>query len=911
MPLNPGEIYNSKMSWSGGNLMDNLLQIKVTLPPKKPGLFARPRITELLGDNLIVSRQFSRQLTLVSAPAGFGKTTVVQDWLYERKEAVAWLSVDERDDDFLHFWTYVVTALQAVEKGMGKTTLALLQAGSLGKLLEFESMLIPLLNDIKSLKAPVHLVIDDYHLITNGTIHKSMWYFIENLPPSAHVVLVTRADPPWPLAKMRARNNLVEARQATLKFTLDETEQLLAQIFKLHLTADNLKVLHNQTEGWGAGLQLAALSLVQNPEKAEFIEHLAGSKHHAMAFLYEEVFSRLETSLKDFLLKTSVLRQLNVPLCKAVTGGNESAAMLRRIEQENLFLVHMDGKRTWFRYHALFGDLLRQQLHKTCDDRQVAQLYQRAIDFFLDSGAPSEAIRYALIAGSPERAASILQEHIDDLWFSQGRRQLTNWLDRLPIDCLEARPRLLIYRALFHLIDEGKEEARACLRSAVGHSGSDRGDQHEFAGMLAVVQAYYSIFENELDRAHELAERALKMLPSNKPFWRISAAINAGDAKTLANDWDGAHIDYMSAYRESKKISNPYVVLTSGVKAVNNLWAGGKLQQMQILLEQLQQYISEHGLTGVPRAGIIWGLQGALTREQGNLEAAERMVAHSLEISELEKPTLGFNYLFQIAVSFSRGKLGTALAAVGQIEIIHQQSGLPGFVTLPAAVWKARLQLAAGNPELARETLAEIGVREQVAISGGQEAAYLTLARVLVAESKNQEAGKILNALIATGRMGVGLRIEALLSFCRLELMAGNMRAAAHHLKQALSIGMGEGYFQVFLDEIQGLESCFAQVFSWLNANASPVLAGYIQDILAHVDFSSKAEQGSLVEELSARELEVLTLIGQGFSNQDIARELFLTEGTVKWHTGNIYGKLGVKSRTRAVARARELNLLS
>lgn len=864
-------------------------------------MVGRTRLIQHLEQNLRQGAGFMRPLTLISAPAGFGKTSLVQDWL--GAEDLAWLSLDQGDNESLRFWTYLTAALERV-RDVGRATRTALEAAAQGSQGLGESLLFPLLNELRTVEKPFFLVIDDYHLVTETAIQRAMAFFLENLPPALHVVVLSRQDPPWPLPKWRVSGLMAEARQGLIRFSQQEAEEFFQGT---SLSGGQVAQLNERTEGWPAGLQLAKVSLAETQNPQAFLSSLATSQRHILAYLQEEVMAHLSQDLRDFLCQTALLTRFNASLCDELTQRRDSAQILQHLEQTNMFLLPLDGSRTWFRYHDLFRDMLWTEL-KAKEPELVSTLYQRAIQWFVLSGELVQAVQYCLEGGLPQEAAEIIDEHLDELIYTQGMRQIAHWLDDLPEESKDDHPRLWTLRAFCYLVENGKEDARDCLRHAVGLSGRDKGNIRDLTGMLAVVQAYYSIFEGELARAQDLAERAWKILPTSKYFWRATAAIYAGDAKTLSGNYADAYKTYLAAGRESKKSRNPYIQITAGIKAANNLLNWGRLQQAKKLISELLEQMKELGLEKYPRAGIIYAQWAGILQEQGEFEAAQHRIEEALSISEPETPAYAFNFLAQVSLSVTRGDYAKALGAIKQIEGIHQEVSLPAFITGPAAIWKAKILLLTGEMVKAAELLALFGVVPGSSPRAGFGGAYLVLAHILQAQGSNQAAWELYGQL--QGDNSLGIRLQALLGLASLEEEAGKGRTAEDYLEKALQIGWEEGYLQTFLGQAVKLTPVYSRLLARSGYPHQNLLV-YAREILSRAQGPKEAKGSGLVEELSQREEEVLELISQGFSNLAIAKQLFLTEGTVKWHTSNIYGKLGVKSRTQAVARAQELGIIS
>ncbi len=921
-------------------MVGDILKIKTRIPPPGANILSLPRVLERLEDELHTPEGFARSLTLVSAPAGFGKTTLVRKWLDGRPGQVAWFSLDEGDNEPQRFWVYLISALENLHEGVGRGALEMLRSQTLfsSPSSAGEGVLVSLLNDLFALVQPLFLVLDDYHLINNPRIHQEMIFFIENAPPTLHLAVTTRSDPPWPLSRWRAKGKMAEIRLRELQFSEEEAGRLLEGYKNIQLGEAQLQTLHQKTEGWVTGLQLAAISLSTGGKAEEFIQSFAGSHRHVLNFLSEEVLARQSEGVRDFLMETSILTRFSAPLCNAVTGRQDSHAVLAELERENIFLIPLDEEGIWYRYHQLFADLLLYHLKRKVPEK-MEELHTRAGQWYLEAGEPGEAVRHALAHHDFEKAGEILHRHYEEILQDQGPGLLLyRNLELLPPAVLKGFPRLAAHMALFQLITRGREKAREFLEMAEELSYPNPKEQEEYGGILAAVKAYFAIYAHRFPQALEHAEKALRLLPPHSHYWRMNVAIYFGDAMLFSGNPKEAYPFYREAHRNSQKLPNQVLSLTSGFKVATSLYYRGRLKEGEELTQSLLRTAKEVGLSRVPRVGLLWTLLGELLREKGHLDEAQPCFERGLIFSEPEKPCLGWNYLFQIALSFSQRDYEEALQTIRLLEELHREVHLPLFITFPAAVWEGRILLEQGELDRARERLQRAGIEEGAALQGGQEWGYLALARWQVEAEKGGAAAarRLLKELIefALPREHQQLLLETLLVKTRLEEKEGAPGAAEDCLLSALEAGLEGGYAQIFLEESRGLSGVFSRVIEKMENPHAPTIKEKIREGARELygrispgrppdrgtegkeEESEKGKkvaatpQGDLVEELSPREMEVLNLISQGLSNDAIAKELFLSLGTVKWHTTNIYGKLGVRGRTQAVALARKLNMI-
>jgi len=912
-------------------LASQILNIKISVPPINPNTLFRPFLLETLKDNLVIPAGFSRPLTLISAPAGFGKTTLARTLILEEKTDSSWYSLDQRDNERNRFWVYFISSIQFIQENIGKGTLEMLRSDSLNSdtKTESEALLAPLLNDLFNLDKPLFLVLDDYHAINNPEIHQDMVFFLENLPPTLHVVVTTRSEPPWPLARWRAKGGMGEIRQKDLRFSRGEVERFFSRIRGLELEKSQLKTLYQKTEGWVTGLQLAAISLENNPDPDGLINNFAGSHRHVFHFLSEEVFQQQPEEIQEFLLQSSVLSRFSVPLCKAVTGRDDSSEIIHVLEKGNIFINPLDEKGEWFRFHPLFADLLLHRIKKQ-NPETIPTLNERAADWFLEKGEPGEAIRYALEGKNLVKGAEILNRFLEKIIEKEGPGLVIKSLDSFPQEVLEKFPQLIVQKGWFHLVHKGKDDSQVFLEMAGELAKKNPQIEKEIGGMLAVVKAYYYIYSHEFPLALENAEKALKQLPANSTYWRSKVGIISGDARLFSGNPKDALKFYNEAHRENQKSGNFYLIISSGFKVATTLYFLGRFKEAEDLTRDFLDKAEKEGFSLIPRTGLHWTLWGEIEREKGNLEKAGEKVNKGLQISQSEKPSLAWNLLFKIALCFSSGEIEKGLETAEEIEKLHQEVELPNFILQPAQAWKARLFSAIGREKEGLKILSEVGITPCTKPRGGQEQGYVALADILQKDPGNYSSStKILEDIETHSRQGKNFRffLESLILQSNLEETKGNRDHAEDLLLKALETGNDLGFFQIFLDRggenIPVIQRILEKKKKDLRSSPENSFLDYIEGIISSLSQKKVARdttpaEGSsaektdqeTVEKLSERELEILRLLEKGNSNKGVAEILFLSPGTVKWHTSNIYGKLGVNGRTHAIARARELGLI-
>jgi LuxR family transcriptional regulator, maltose regulon positive regulatory protein len=900
-----------------------LLATKLHLPRGRPGLVARPRLVERL------RRGSGATLTLVSAPAGFGKTTLLTEWLAADGRRAGWLSLDRRDNDPTTFWTYLITALRTAVPQVGAAALALLQSPPS----PVEDVLATLLNDLSTVGDDVVLVLDDYHVLDAREVHESMAFLLEHLPPHAHLVIAGRADPPLPLARMRARGELVEVRAADLRFTPDETASYLTAAMGLTLTASDVAALDGRTEGWIAALQLAALSLQGRDDVAGFIADFAGDDRFIVDYLAEEVLARQPDHVHDFLLQTSVLERLTGPLCDAVTGRDGSHDLLTALERGNLFLVPLDHRRQWYRYHHLFADVLRTHLREERPGA-VAELHRRAGDWFRRHGEPAQAIRHALAGGDLDTAADLVELAIPSTRQARQEATLRGWLEALPDEVVRQRPVLsngyagsLLATGEVEGVETRLQDAERWLATTTGaaraaalpHGEMIVADQDGFRrlpGSLAVHRAGQALMLGDLVGTRAHARRALDLVEDDDHVGHGAAAALLGLAHWTDGELAAAHRRYTQATASLEKAGHLSDVIGCAITLADIRIAQGRLREAMSTYERgLQLATGRPGPVLRGAADMHVGMS-ELLRERNDLHAARQHLAASTELGEhLGLPKNRYRWRVAMArVREAEGDLGGALDLLDEAERVYDGDFSPRVQPIPAL--RARVWIRQGRPADALGWAREQGLSVEDDLTYLREFEHITLARALLAryesehvERSHEEAVRLLGRLRSAAQDGdrTGSLIEITVLQALALGMRGDVRAALAPLERALTLTEAEGYVRILADEGPPMAVL-------LEAAAKRRIApNHVRRLLAAVATRpdrTTAGQG-LVEPLSERELEVLRLLATDLGGPDIARRLIVSLNTVRTHTRNIYTKLGVNSRRAAVHRAEELDLLS
>ena len=890
-------------------MVSTLLATKLYRPRPTSSLVARPRLTQRLDDGL----QAGHRLILVVAPAGYGKTTLVVDWLGQSGFASAWLQLDEADNDPVRFFTYVVASLQTLHPQMGQSLLDALHRGPPESA---EALAHPLINDLSAVDGPVLLALDDYHLIRAGLVQDAMAVLVEHAPPDVHWILLTRVDPPFPLPRLRVRGQMTEIRSTDLRFTPEEMTAFLNSVHGLNLAAEQIDALESRTEGWAAGVQLAALSLEGcSPEQAaQFIQAFGGSHRYVIDYLGDEVLRRQPDEVQSFLLQTSILDRLCGPLCDAVLGEpRDSAQMLVELERSNLFLIPLDDERKWYRYHHLFSDLLFQRLKQMQPD-SLAELYLRAALWLEQNGQLESAVGYALKAQDYALATRLMIEVKTRLWNRGEIRPLLHWLGTMPEEVIRVDPELSVSYAASLTLAGYFDIAEDWLRATEdGLRTVAEPELHETTRAVRLF-SYRSVsarYRGDFAGAIALAQQAWAGIQGQDPRSRGVVLLFLGQAHFYAGNI-GAAEQVLSEAIQANLASGHHMAYVNSCYLLGLLRVlQGRLTAARAINEQTARWVQERDTPVY--AGAEHACLGDLFREWNQLEAAGLEIQEGLELAEAGDHIMFLTevYLTRIRLALSQRDWDSAWSYLSKAEKAVRRC--PTSVELQTLrTWQARLHLAQGN---LREAGAWASTRS--ALSAGpldlqQEFELLTLARVWLAEGKTEQATSLLERIRSgadsAGRYGRALEAQMLQALA--DQAAGKEAQALQKLARVLAQAEPEGYVRLFLEEREPMARLLQR------AVAGGITPAYSSKLLGATELEHKgagakaAAQTPLVEPLSERELEVLHLVAAGLSNREIADRLIVSVRTVKKHVQNIHEKLGVHSRTAAVARARELNLL-
>ena len=902
-------------------MLSTLLATKLHRPRPSANIVARSRLTGRLDAGL----RNGHRLFLVVAPAGYGKTTVVTEWLDGADIPSAWLSLDEADNDPLRFFTYVAAALQ---KALGLDLAHPLPEAFPMTPQPPEAFVLPLINDLAAADRPVLLALDDYHVITAGPVQEAMVFLLRRAPPNLHLVVLTRADPPFPLARLRVRERMTEIRDRDLRFTHEEMTAFLKSLHRLNLNVEQITALESRTEGWAAGVQLAALSLqgCSAEYAAQFISAFSGSHHYIVDYLFEEVLSRQPDTVREFLFQTSVLERMCAPLCDAIlTKGSAGQAgtgktvttqaaqeTLETLEHSNLFLVPLDDERRWYRYHHLFVDVLRQMQKSVCQPDQIAGLHGRASDWYRQNGLVAEAVHHALQAGDHARAAQTVEENAWSMVRHAELAILRGWIEALPSDSISARPWLRIYYAwaLFFAESDAAEAQLNAVEEQMRAIGT-AALPAEMEGHIAAIRAWIVYIRGDPDLAAVFSRQALQFCPQMDAAIRSGLMAILGDACAARNDWPGTAYAFAEAVELARSSGNVMIEVVSRTSLGALHGAMGRLREAEAIFQEALQTATRNRS---PVAGQAYACLARVYREWNDLASARFYAEKLIESSAMwgVVDSLACGHLFLATMLQAQDDIPGANQAMAQASQIMDEHPLE-LRSLPwLGATRARLWLGQGKLAKARQWAETRGLNAGGELFLRNEVEYLTLVHILLAEHRVDDAARLLSrlqtAIESTGRLG-DLIVVLVLQAVVLNMQA-DISSALGKLGHAVRLARSEGYVRVFLDEGKPIESLLRIAATKWQDHDQLVYVRKLLAAFADQSVSPVEGQRPLAGILSERELEVLRLIAAGRSNQAVADELVIAIGTAKRHTANIFDKLDVRNRTEAVAKARQLNLL-
>ncbi len=879
-----------------------LLKTKLHIPHRRPDMVPRSLLIKQLNERI------QRKLTLITAPAGYGKTNLASEWTHSLQSEdtsnnrITWLSLEEADSEPIRFLSYVIAALQQVAPEIGVGALSLFEMAQSPPI---NTVLNELINDIAGLDYHIMLVLDDYHVISHPEIHEALRYLVEHQPHQMHLVITSREDPPLPLPRLRARGEMAEIRMHDLRFSLDETTQFFSHSMKLDLESEVISVLEARTEGWIAGLQLAGIVLKNLPDHQAFMDTFSGSHRYVLDYLTDEVLQSQDEEVRQFLVQTAILKRFNTDICQAVTGNPNSQFILEQLEQTNMFIVPLDHERVWYRYHHLFADSLLTELSKA----EASELYKKASAWHEANDMIFEAVTYALDSADPEFMADMIDVALqqETIWSSGNLVLYSSWLEKLPAQVLANRPHLSL-NAAFVLYLSGRFDDALQLIALAETDLAAQPASPEVENLLALVALYrgsIAAVRGDVEQAIELITFAQSRLPRADHMAHARAHFSLGVANENSGQADDAAKNFLRASEKAQSAGVLHLAVHARCSAAQVLIDLGRLNLAEqacrtaIDLAEGQRF---------PPLGVALSILGGIALERNDLASAEQLLNEGIALSSQRMLLIHViaGMASYVHLTVCQGNTAEFLNAIDEVNAILEEYDEEYDVDrfyLVAAAHQARMHIFLAD----RQAVDQWAKAYQASRSDSPfEYAELTLVRYLLMSGDYEAVPSILQPLLDAarheGRFRASMEIKLLFSrYCQDK---GDIPTALKWLSEALEIAAPEGFIRIFLDEAPVLE-LLPQV-----RETAPDLVDAILGQQKSPDDVERPAQPQLPEPLTEQELNILALIVGGKTNQQIADELVVTLGTVKWHVHNILQKLGVNNRTQATIRAQELGLL-
>ncbi|MBC7916012.1 MAG: hypothetical protein H7Y07_18030 [Pyrinomonadaceae bacterium] len=895
-----------------------MLLTKLHIPSAGKNLIHRSGLFEKLNEGP------NRKLILISAPAGFGKTTLISDWINQYKIQTAWVSLDKGDIDPVEFLSYIIAGIQGISSEFGQSALRLLKSPDKPN---YKSITGLLINDMLQIKEDLVIVLDDFHLTDTSEISTIVTFLLERIPANIHVVISTRSDPALPLARLRSQHQLIELRSADLRFSANEISVLFNKKLKIGLSIDDAYALETKTEGWIAGLQLTALSIHDRKDVAEFIQNLKGDNRYIMDYLIEEVLKIQSDGIREFLLKTSILEKFSASLCNAILNGNDSQIVIEQLEKNNLFVIPLDSERKWYRYHHLFADLLKQRLLLK-DKTLIEGLHKKAGKWFEDNEMYDLAIEHTLVIKDYIKSIQLLEEVVEDMWKNGLHSAISNYGDLIPEDLIKGNPEFCLYYSWI-LINTGHiQNAEPLLESAqkiINEKILDKKtNKHEFEnyiillGKIAVAFAHLNSNQQQPDKVLDYCQTAFEKLSRKDPLW-LGLAWNAkGNAEfNKGNTRQG--IEALTIALEYGKISGNLYLISSAASSLSyqeSIFGHHKSAYKRSC--DLLAFMKEKGYSEFAKAE--WTYAGIFTMMSvteclwADFDKALESVETAYELTKDEKnifqkiiALLAYSYILHAR----EDKIG-AVNKLTELEGVMKQFKISPYIVTTYVGWKIYLLIEASQLEQANDFVKEYGIKTDGIISYQNEHIYINFARLLIVQYKFDEATSVLSKIFALASSSV--RTETLVQveilYAILNIMKGFQEKAIRNLFAAMEYAADEDLINYFLFDLTTTNNLLVEAYKIQATTKTKIPKAFVDKLKSAIN--KKQNRGKILSnfELSNRELDTLKLISDNLTNLEIADKLFVSVNTVKTHLKNIYLKLDVNSRTKAVTKAKKNQLI-
>jgi ATP/maltotriose-dependent transcriptional regulator MalT len=894
-----------------------MLITKLHIPASGTNLVHRPKLFEILNEGL------QRKLILISAPAGFGKTTLLSDWIEQSKIPTAWISLDKRDNDPAEFMDYIIAGIRNIKSDFGESSQKLLNAPVKPN---SESITGLLINDAIQIEEDFILVLDDFHQINSKEIFEIVVYLLEHIPAHMHLVISTRSDPPLQIARLRSQNQLSEIRLSDLSFSVNDISIFFNKKLKLGLSIDDIYSLELKTEGWIAGLQLAALSLRGRKDVTEFITAFAGDNRFIMDYLIEEVLNAQSDLIKDFLLRTSLLEQISGPLCDTVLNIKGSQSIIEYLDNNNMFIVPLDNERNCYRYHHLFADLLKQRLHIEMKG-SIDELHNRACLWCEENEKFAFAIEHALEAKNFDKSMQLLNDKVEQLWENGHHDAIMKFGDILPDEIIKKNSIFCLFYSWI-LISSGQLQKAEKLLAAAEKivvenlENKDRIESKKtdeiILGKISVVFAYLVSGTGKVEKIFHYCEQAERCLSEDNPLWYSWAWFSYGVAYLTRGELQESTIAYKKALVYGKKSGNLYLISTTVIRIAYGLLRQGLFKSAYRYIKDLLKIIEEGGYAEMAKAEWSYaGLFSILSYIQYMWNEQEEAMKNAKLGFDLCKKGNDISLKVFGSIVFAKAMLSdgdnkNAKETIDELFKLMESKEIPPYLLFTSSAWRIDILIEQNQFDQANDIINKLDLKLDDKKTYANELVYIAYARLLISEYKLIDAEKLLTQLHPIAEEGK--RIERLIEIKNLlailHKLKGETEKAIVYLSESIVLAAEENLLMFFLLEGNNIGDILNIINKKQATSKTNIPKAFFEKIMLAFDTRKKRRKDSTTQALSDRELEVIKLVAANFSNQEIADKLFVSINTVKTHAKNIHFKLEVDNRVKAVARAKELGLL-
>ena len=893
-----------------------MLLTKLHIPPAGNNIVHRSDLYEKLDKGL------SRKLILISAPAGFGKTTVVSDWIDQYKIPTAWVSLDKGDNDPVDFLSYIISGIQGLSKEFGQSPLKLLNSPNKPSVESIASLLI---NEILNIDQNFLLVLDDFHLTESSEILKLVAYLLEHIPGNVHIAILTRSDPALSVSRLRSQHQLVEIRSSDLSFSANDIFVLFNKKLKLGLSADDVYSLETKTEGWIAGLHLTALSMQGREDISGFIQELKGDNRYIMDYLMEEVLKIQTDDIREFLIQTSVLEQMSESLCNRVLNRNDSRLILEALDKNNMFIVPLDSERHWYRYHHLFANLLKQRLLQK-DQMLFIAIHNKSCEWFEQNNMFNFAIEHALEIKNYEKSIQLLGEIVESMWEKGQHSAIMKYGDILPVELIKKNPEFCLYYAWI-LIAAGKvHKAEPFLMSAeniteekIKNENFSREDIQYNKKLLGKISVAFTYLNSHLEHSQKIfdyCKTAMENLSEDDPFWFSWAWFSYGIAYFSKGDIVESNQAFNNAFEYGKISGNIYLISTIAVRMAENDQQLGHYKSAYNKCSEFLTLMKDKGYSEIARTewtyAALYFIMGVSQFMWADMDRAHENIKIAYDLCKSGKDIYLKIFILMVYTIVLKERGDSELKKkIGEMDLMIKQNDLPPFLTSSYIGWKIYLFIENNQIEEANRIVLEYGLDPGKKKTHANEGAYSAYIRLLLAQYKLDEAERLLMELYALAEDNnaiekiIGLKI----SFAVLYKLRGHHEKAIATLIEAMEFASDENLLYYFINEHDQIKDLMKEAFKILATAKTHIPAIFIDILKLAIERKEKFKKMNSGIDLSARELDTLKLIGD-LSNQEIADRLFISLNTVKTHLKNIYLKLEVDNRAKAVTKAKELGFI-